>query len=156
MKNFTLKIALLATVLIGGAVCAFGYEMAPPEVSSEAVYAFAASAVLIPSFDISKLCCVTQVVFADLQAKYGKLYVIDVAIDADESYQFLIRRPTRQILELIESSKSDVSKVNDIIIKNLVVAGNEMNVLDDGIVFAQFNLQAAKIIQQGQAFFSKA
>jgi hypothetical protein len=116
----------------------------------------ATAALAIPGYDMSKLCATTQTVFKDLQAKFGKLYVIDVSIDTDEYYQFLLRRPTRQHLEIIESYKGDVTKINDFIIKNLVVAGNETNALDDGVVFAQLNAQAAKIIQQGQAFLGKA
>ena len=133
--------------------------ISPPDFSKvielgSPVLAFAA--VAIPAYDMEKLCCVTQTVFKDLQAKFGKLYVIDVVVDTDESYQFLLRRPTRQHLEIIESYKGDVTKTNDFIIKNLVVAGNETCALDDGVVFAQFNSETAKIIQQAQAFLSKA
>ena len=116
----------------------------------------AVGALAIPAYELESLKCVTQTVFKDLQSKLGKLYVIDVNIDTDESYQFLLRRPTRQHLEIIESYKGDVTKTNDFIIKNLVVAGNETNALDDGIVYSQLMAQAAKIIQQGQAFLGKA
>jgi len=116
----------------------------------------AMSAVAIPAYKLENLKCVTQEAFQGLQAKFGKLYVIDVSVDADESYQFLLRRPTRQHLEIIESYNGDATKINDFIIKNLVVAGNEANQLDDGIVYTNFNVEAAKIVQQGQAFLGKA
>ena len=63
----------------------------------------AVGALAIPAYELENLKCVTQTVFKDLQSKLGKLYVIDVNIDTDESYQFLLRRPTRQHLEIIES-----------------------------------------------------
>jgi hypothetical protein len=173
MKNLVFKFAFLAMVFIGActlaafacpgagtAVCSAGICL--PDISfcdvsfCDAGAVSLATVVALPVCDPAKLCAVTQTVYKDMQAKYGKLYVIDVDVDTGESYQFLLRRPTRQHLELIEHNKNDVSKVNDIIIKNLVVAGNELNALDDGIVFALFNQQAAKIIQQGQAFLSKA
>ena len=110
----------------------------------------------IPACDLKDLKCVTQEAFSGLQVKFGKLYVIDVKIGEDESYQFLLRRPTRQHLEIIQSYKGDVTKVNDFTIKNLVVAGNEQNALDDGIVFTQFNAEAGKILRQAEAFLSKA
>ena len=152
--------------LLAICVCAIGCVYAenvtvfdPPgwsEVIETGTPVLAMGALAIPGYDMSKLCAVTQTVFKDLQAKFGKLYVIDVIIDTDESYQFLLRRPTRQHLEIIESYKGDVTKTNDFIIKNLVVAGNETNALDDGVVFAQFNTQVATIIQQAEAFLGKA
>jgi len=122
------------------------------------VYApvLAMGALVIPAYDMKKLTCVTQEAYQGLQAKFGKLYVIDVEIGEDETYQFLLRRPKRQHLEIIESYKGDVTKTNDFMIKNLVVAGNENNQLDDGVVYAQLMGEAAKIIQQGQSFLGKA
>jgi hypothetical protein len=142
-----------------GSVCAETVMIDPPgwqDIIEMGSPVLAMSALAIPSYDMSKLCATTQTAFKDLQSRFGKLYVIDVSVDTDENYQFLLRRPTRQHLEIIESYKGDVTKTNDFIIKNLVVAGNETNALDDGVVFAQLNAQAAKIIQQGQAFLGKA
>lgn len=142
-----------------GSVCAETVMIDPPDwpdVMEMGTPVLAAGALAIPAYQLENLKCVTQPIFKDLQAKFGKLYVIDVSIDADENYQFLLRRPTRQHLEIIESYKGDVTKINDFIIKNLVVAGNETNALDDGVIFAQLNTQAAQIIQQGQAFLGKA
>jgi len=116
----------------------------------------AMAALAIPAYNLENLKCVTQEAYQGLQAKFGKLYVIDVAIDEDETYQFLMRRPTREHLEIIGNYKGDITKINDFTIKNLVVAGNENNALDDGVVYGQFNTQASKIIKQGEAFLSKA
>jgi hypothetical protein len=157
------KIVFCLIMAIG--ICSFGSACVetimfdPPDwtgATATGVPVLAMGALTIPSYDMSKLCATTQTVFKDLQAKYGKLYVIDVSIDTDENYQFLLRRPTRQHLEIIESYKGDITKVNDFVIKNLVVAGNETGALDDGVVFAQLNVEASKIIQQGQSFLGKA
>ncbi|MDR0872987.1 MAG: hypothetical protein LBN27_05905 [Prevotellaceae bacterium] len=165
MKRSNFKKLLFCLMAIF--VCSIGTVCATPAVGIPAApdisfsdiaggVTMAMAAVAIPAYKLENLKCVTQDVFKDLQAKFGKLYVLDITLDADESYQFLVRRPTRQHLELIEANKKDVTKANDVIIKNLVVAGNENNVLDDGIVFAQFNAQIAKIVGQGQSFLSKA
>ena len=143
-----------------GSVCAESImAYSPPDFSAiikAGTPALAMAAVAIPAYDLQNLKCVTQEAFAGLQAKFGKLYVIDVTIDENESYQFLMRRPTRQHLEIIASYKADNTKINDFVIKNLVVAGNENEALDDGMVFSQFNVTAKRIIDQGQSFFGKA
>jgi hypothetical protein len=127
-----------------------------PDIPAAGEYcAVAMAAVAIPSYNLDALKVVTKSEFSALQAKYGKLYVLDISIDDDESYQFVLRRPTRQHLELIESHKNDTDKVNDIIIKNLVVAGDIVQ-LDDGIVYARFMAETARIISQGSAFLSRA
>jgi hypothetical protein len=107
------------------------------------------------AFNFENLTVVTRQEFETLRAKYGKLYVIDITIDETESYQYILRHPTRQHLELIESHVGDTSKVNDIVIKNLVVAGDP-EALNDGVVFAVFNSRAGEIIQQALGFLTKA
>jgi len=109
----------------------------------------------IGTFNIENLKVITQDRFEELQAKFGKLYILDVVIDETESYQFILRRPDRATLEAIEANRTDTAKVNDMIIKNLLVSDNAQ-ALDDGIVYAQFMNQSAKIIRQGSAFLSKA
>jgi hypothetical protein len=109
----------------------------------------------IGTFNIENLKVITQDRFLELQAKHGKLYILDVVIDETESYQFVLRRPDRATLEAIEANSKDTAKVNDMIIKNLLVSDNAQ-ALDDGIVYAQFMAQSAKIIRQGSAFLSKA
>ncbi|MDR1155293.1 MAG: hypothetical protein LBL04_11350 [Bacteroidales bacterium] len=127
-----------------------------PDISAAGEYCtLALAAVAIPVYSLEDLKAVTKAEFSALQAKYGKLYILDVAIDDDETYQFILRRPTRQHLEMIESFKNDTEKVNDAIIKNLVVAG-DISRLDDGIVYARFMAETAQIISQGNAFLSRA
>ncbi|MDR0729929.1 MAG: hypothetical protein LBF19_07410 [Prevotellaceae bacterium] len=116
----------------------------------------AMAAVAIPVQNMDHLYCVTQTVFTDLQSKFGKLYVVDVEIDTDERYQFLVRRPTRQHLEVIASYGTDNTKINDFVLKNLVIASNEIGALDDGLVFSAFNAEISKIINQAQGFLSRA
>jgi len=124
------------------------------EYSAPAGMAFAA--VVIPAYNLKNLKCVTADVFNELQAKHKKLYVIDVVIDKTESYQFLMRRPTRHHLEILAGYGGDFTKISDFVIKNLVVAGNNNNELDDGVVYSAFNIQAQKAIGEGESFLSKA
>jgi hypothetical protein len=166
MKNSVFKKFMFAFFAL--CVCSIGVLCAEPAVSNlagdfveglpgvEVVCAsFAAAAVAIPVYNFENLTAVTQAEFSTLQAKFGKLYVLDIQIDEYEGYQFVVRRPTRQHLELIEANKNNTGKVNDIIIKNLVVSGNE-SLLEDGIVYARFMVETAKIIKQGNSFLSKA
>ena len=163
-RSIFFKIMFCLTMAI--CICSFGSVSAetvtafdPPgwsEIIENGAPVLATAGFAIPAYQMENLKCVPQTVFKDLQAKLGRLYVIDVSIDADESYQFLLRRPTRQHLEIIESYKGDITKTNDFIINNLVVAGNETNALDDGVIYSQLMEQAAKVIRQGEAFLGKA
>jgi hypothetical protein len=109
----------------------------------------------IPAYSPENLKAVTASEFSALQAKYGKLYVIDVLIDDDETYQFILRRPTRQHMEMMESYKNDTGKINGLVIKNLVIAGNT-EALDDGIVYARLMAETGKIVTQASAFLYRA
>jgi len=110
---------------------------------------------LIPKYE-GKVTCVTPDQYEALKAKYGKIYILDVVIDEDEAYQFVVRRLTRDVQNLIEKYSDDPAKISDLVIKNLVVAGNENNALDDGIVFKQFSNAIIPIMSAGQSFFGKA
>jgi hypothetical protein len=116
----------------------------------------AMAAVAIPAYDLNNLTCLTREQFEGLRTKYGRLYIIDVVIDEDEKYQFVVRRLSRDVQNQIEKYANDPNKVSDLVIKNLVVAGNENNALDDGVVFKQFSQAIIPIISAGQSFFGKA
>jgi len=160
LSKIMLCLGLAVCICSLGSVCAESVMcFSPPDwetVVEMGTPALAMAAVAIPAYNLDNLKCVTLDAFGALQAKFGKLYVIDVNIGEDESYQFLLRRPTRQHLEIMQSYKGDVTKINDFTIKNLVVAGNEGNALDDGVVFTQFNAETVKIIRQAEAFLAKA
>ena len=163
--NFKKTVLLIAVTL----VCAISivsaepsiYGYSPPDLGQNLEFSMssitlASAVVAIPAFDFKNLKVVTESEFSALQAKYGKLYVVDINIDKNETYQFIVRRPTRQHLEIIASYGSDVTKINDFTIKNLVVAGNENNALDDGLVYSAFNTEISKIIGESSSFLSKA
>lgn len=93
--------------------------------------------------------------FEQLKARYRKLYVIDINIDDDEHYQYIVIRPSRDLLSAIASYKDDMDKANELIIKNMVVAG-DTDALEDGVVYAKLMENVANIISQGTSFLSKA
>lgn len=128
------------------------------DVASETIGAVLAvapiAAVAVGKFNVDNL-KIPQAEFDKLKAKYGRLYVIDINIDEDESYQFIVIRPTRQLLSALAKYKDDIDKANDMIIKNMVVGG-DMEGLDDGIVYASLMKDIARIIDQGKSFLSKA
>jgi hypothetical protein len=120
-----------------------------------AVLAAAPLAAVIPGFDVAKLTCMPADEFSRLKERYPRLYVIDVVIDADEVYQFIVRRPDRAVLSAIADKREDVDAANDLIIKNLLVGGDR-EALSDGLVFAGFMKQVGKVMEQGRGFFARA
>lgn len=93
--------------------------------------------------------------FNELKAKHGRLYVVNVSIDEDERYQFIVCRPTRNLLSALANYKDDMDKANELIIKNMVLDG-DLEALDDGVVYAKLMEQVATIMSQGTAFLQKA
>ncbi len=109
----------------------------------------------LPIFNLENLTVVTQEEFTKLQATHGKLYVLDIMIDKDESYQYIAKRPTRQLLSAIAEHKDDIDAANDLILKNMIVAG-DLKALDDGIVYGQLMKEMGALMQHGTSFLSKA
>ena len=93
--------------------------------------------------------------FNELKAKHGRLYVVNISIEEDEHYQFIVCRPSRSLLSAIASYQDNMEKANDLIIKNMVLDG-DLDALDDGLVYAKLMEQVASIMSQGTAFLQKA
>lgn len=160
MKNFLGRFLTVLLLFVGAMVCvanATGLtDLSFADTGGQYTIASTAMAgIVIPAFDISRLKAVSREAFAELQAKYKHLYVIDVVVDKGEAYQFILRRPTRDIIMALGDT-NDATKRSDMIIKNLVVAGNEDNVLDDGVVFSAFMSRSAEILNDAQHFLFKA
>lgn len=160
MKNFLGRFLTVLLLFVGAMVCvanATGLtDLSFADTGGQYTIASTAMAgIVIPAFDISRLKAVSREAFAELQAKYKHLYVIDVVVDKGEAYQFILRRPTRDIIMALGDT-NDATKRSDMIIKNLVVAGNEDNVLDDGVVFSAFMSRFAEILNDAQHFLFKA
>lgn len=89
-----------------------------------------------------------------LKAKHKHLYVLDVKLAEDETYQFIAVRPSRLLIDLIAETK-EVSQVNDKLIKNMIVAGDRES-LDDGLVYTAVLRELAKITRQATGFLTRA
>ena len=89
-----------------------------------------------------------------LKAKHKHLYVLNVSLAPDESYQCIASRPRRSLIDVIASTK-EVSKVNDLLIKNMIVAGDP-EAIDDGLVYTAVLRELAKITRQATGFLAKA
>lgn len=160
MKNFWGRFLTVLLLFVGAMVCvanATGLtDLSFADTGGQhTIVSTAMAGIAIPAFDIGRLKAVSREAFAELQAKYKHLYVIDVVVDKGEAYQFILRRPTRDIIMALGDT-NDATKRSDMIIKNLVVAGNEDNVLDDGVVFSAFMSRSAEILNDAQHFLSKA
>lgn len=92
--------------------------------------------------------------YAALKAKHKHLYVLDVKLADDETYQFIAVRPSRLLIDLIAETK-EVSRVNDKLIKNMIVAGDRES-LDDGLVYTAVLRELAKITRQATGFLTRA
>lgn len=92
--------------------------------------------------------------FQELKAKYGRLYVVDIQVDEDEAYQFIVRRPTRILIEAVADTK-DIAKTNDMIIKGMVVGGDR-KALEDGLVYSALMSKLGEVMQSASGFLSKA
>lgn len=102
-----------------------------------------------------KLWAITQDEFNDLEAKYKRLYIIDITFDEKERYQFISRRPTKDVIEAVGTNKENPFKVADLMIKNMVVAG-DTDALDDGVVYSRLLECLTGIVKDGKKLFTKA
>ena len=96
--------------------------------------------------------------FDELEAKYRKLYVIDVTIDADERYQFIARRPSRDVIDNMAANKDNINEITDTMIKNMLVSHSAYNPedLNDGVVYGHVLKALTNIAKQGKQLFTKA
>ncbi|MDR1172275.1 MAG: hypothetical protein LBL24_07475 [Bacteroidales bacterium] len=158
MKGFIFKCSffmMMALATACAAADAFIPEGDTLSVLAAAPLAAAPLAAVAAGFDVSKLKCMSIDEFNRLKERCPRLYVIDVVIDADESYQFIVKRPDRSFLSAIADKKEDIDAANDLIIKNLLVGGDR-DALNDGLVFAGFMKQVGEVMEQGRGFFAKA
>jgi len=93
---------------------------------------------------------------AELKTKYGKrLKHVTVQVDEDERYDYLIVRPSKNILLAMAKKKDDLEEANDILIRNCVAADN-MKALDDSAVYTSVLTAIGQLIAGQAAFISKA
>jgi len=102
-----------------------------------------------------KLWVMPQAEFDELEAKYKHLYIVDVTFDEKERYQFIARRPTKEVIEAVSANKENAFKVADLMITNMVVGGNK-EVLDDGVVYSRLLECLTGIVKDGKKLFTKA
>lgn len=73
------------------------------------------------------------------EAMYGKSRIMDlqIEIDDDRIYNFVVRKPDRSIIKAIGNyaAKNDVEKVNEVLIKNCVLGGDMEALEKDGGVY---------------------
>ena len=96
--------------------------------------------------------------FDELEAKYRKLYVIDITIDNDERYQFIARRPTKDLIDNLAASKDNINGVTELMLKNMLVTHSKYNPedLNDGVVYQHVLKALTGISKEGKQLFTKA
>lgn len=108
----------------------------------------------IEDYDLSKL-KIQEAELIKLKGRYKKLYVLDVIIDPTEAYQFIVARPSRDLIKAFKENISDSDKLNDLIEKNMIVGG-DLDALEDGVVYGKVMKELGKVVNQGHAFLGKA
>ncbi|MDR1116222.1 MAG: hypothetical protein LBL33_08790 [Tannerella sp.] len=103
----------------------------------------------------TKLWCITQAEFDALKAKYKHLYILDVTFDDKERYQFISRRPTKEVIQAAGENRSSSNRIADLMIKNMIVAGN-LDDLNDGVVYSRVMQLLTGIVKDGKKLFTKA
>lgn len=146
---------VLMIVFAGMLACGGVYMLADGATADGAAMAVVAAGAVtgLKQADLNRL-KIPEAEFQELKAKYGRLYVIDVQVDEDETYQFIVRRPTRMLIEAVADTK-DVAKTNDMIIKGMVVGGDR-KILEDGLVYSALMLKLGEVMQSASGFLSKA
>lgn len=105
-------------------------------------------------FDERNLTVISADEFKALKAKHKRLYILDLTIEEDETYQYIACRPSRDLLSAVADAKN-IAKTNDLILKNMILAG-DMEALDDGLVYSRLMTELGKLMKLGQSFLSKA
>jgi hypothetical protein len=150
---FKIVLALVAIICVAVGFCGIDIGADTTNIQTAGM-GMVATLPLVATFNFDNL-KMPKADFEALQAKHGKLYVLDVVIDESEKYQFAVCRPSRATISAIAANKDNLTKANDIIIKNMVVGG-DLEALDDGIVFARVLKELGGIVKQGQSFLTKA
>lgn len=153
MMKSVLKVMMI--VLAGVLACIGVSMLAGVEPADGAAMAVVAAGAVtgLKQVDLKKL-KIPEAEFQELKAKYGRLYVVDIQVDEDEAYQFIVRRPTRILIEAVADTK-DIAKTNDMIIKGMVVGGDR-KALEDGLVYSALMSKLGEVMQSASGFLSKA
>ena len=71
----------------------------------------------------------------DLKAKHGAgLKMLNVTTEDGTEHEFVLKKPTRLVIQAIAATKGNETKSSDLMIENCVVGGDK-EALNDGEVF---------------------
>lgn len=127
----------------------------PTEMAGSGVILAMAGAAVVMDSSENTLWVIPQSEFDSLKAKYQHLYLVNINFSDSEKYQYVVRRPTRQVIEAVTSNANDPFKVADLMINNMIVSGNT-EALDDGVLFNRVVEQLTQIVKDGSGGFTKA
>jgi len=82
---------------------------------------------------------VTPELIQDSKAKYSekRIRLIEVKSGDGDVYQFLLRKPNRNVIEAVTRTKDNVTETNKILIANCVLAGDDEAFENDCDVFGE-------------------
>ncbi len=173
MKNFLKPFLFICFALIA----TFSVGLVEPVSASAHVSEFIQHADWMPALAAVPLlavvqnnCTIPAEVIADLKAKYGKIKILSVVVEAPifdnagkmtdpgEIYYFAVRRPDAGHVRLLMdyAKKGDLDNYVKTFIKNLVVGGDTEKLETDGIVYLGFSTQVDEFLKPYKSFLSNA
>lgn len=98
----------------------------------------------------------TQAEHAELKARFGKrLRHVKVVVDEDERYDYLLARPSKDVILAMANHRDDLDKANELLINSCVVAGDRQ-ALEDSAVYTTLLTAISEMIKGQAAFIAKA
>lgn len=71
-----------------------------------------------------------------LKAKHGdNLTLCNVTTQAGASFEFILKKPSRAVIQAVSAVGNDTTKASDLMIENCVIDGDTKALDDDGEVF---------------------
>lgn len=92
----------------------------------------------------------------DWKARYGANSLSEATVSTDEGeYRFVLRKPGRNVLEAIASTKENVEAANKLLIGNCVLGGDTYVFEQDGSVYLSVLEEVSKLMGKAKASVKK-
>jgi hypothetical protein len=93
----------------------------------------------------------------ELKAKHGdkRLRKLTVTTSEGDSVTFVVKKPTKTVIEAVGSKKDDPAGANKILIANCVLAGDADSFENDGEVYGEVMKSIAQLMKASQSKLEK-
>lgn len=99
---------------------------------------------------------VTPETINDLKARHGEKRLRKVTVESDgQSYEFIIKKPSRAIIEAVGKHKNDAAAANKVLVANCVLAGDDEAFENDGEVFSAVIKEVGALMEKAKVTVAK-